>query len=29
MLKDAYRQADHDTVFRIRQLAASGALDAH
>ncbi|MFT4046970.1 MAG: DUF1857 family protein [Solimonas sp.] len=27
MVKSAYRHADEDTVFRIRQLAASGALE--
>lgn len=29
MVKGAYRMADEDTVFRIRQLAASGVLDEH
>lgn len=29
MVRSAYRKADEDTVFRIRQLAASGALDEH
>lgn len=29
MVRSAYRGADEDTVFRIRQLAASGVLDAH
>lgn len=29
MVRSAYRHADEDTVFRIRQLAASGVLDAH
>lgn len=28
LVRGAYRQADEDTVLRIRQLAASGALDA-
>lgn len=27
LIKDAWRQADEETVFRIRQLAATGALD--
>lgn len=27
LVKNAYRKADEDTVFRIRQLAARGALD--
>jgi len=27
MVKGAYRQADQDTIFRIRQLAASGVLE--
>lgn len=29
MVKSAYQHADQDTVLRIRQLAASGALDEH
>lgn len=27
LIKDAWRQADEETVFRLRQLAATGALD--
>src|SRR5690606_3595850 len=28
LMKEAYRAADRDTIFRIRQFAAAGALDS-